>query len=56
MSVTARLDPQAEGTSVKFLGFDLAGKPVGYLLRVKTAAMAQEFADAVKKEAEAVKE
>ena len=55
MSVTASFSPSADNTSVKFVGTDLTGQPMVYTVRVKTAAMANEFVDAVKKEVEAIK-
>jgi hypothetical protein len=50
MAIKADFAPTAEGTQVKFLGFDLTGNPSPYSLRVKTAEMAQAFVEAVKKE------
>ena len=55
MSITDKLEPKAEGKTVKFLGFDLEGKPMGYLLQIKTADAAKDAADAINKEVEAVK-
>jgi len=56
MSITDKLEPRASLKTVKFLGFDLEGKPMGYLLQVKTVDAAKEAAAAIQKEVDAVKQ
>ncbi len=55
MAVSAAFAPTVEKNSIKFLGTDLEGKPMGYTMRVKTAEMASEFMGAVTKEIEEIK-
>ncbi|ORX36801.1 hypothetical protein BD324DRAFT_627208 [Kockovaella imperatae] len=55
MTVSDKFDPSAEGKMIKFVGFDLQGKPTMYALQVKTQESAEEFVDEMKKEVEAIK-
>lgn len=50
MAVQPSFAPTADGKAVKFLGFNLAGEPKAFLLRVKTEEMANTLVDALKKE------
>lgn len=55
MAVTTSLNPTVEGKRVQFLGFDHDGKAASYLLLVKTAELANQVAENIKKEVEEVK-
>lgn len=55
MTISSKFDPSAQGAFVKFLGFDLNGKPGPYSLRVKTASDATNVANKLKAEVEAIK-
>jgi nucleoporin NUP2 len=55
MAMSATFDPSADGSQIKFLGFDLEGKPGPYSLRVKTADVAKDIVQKMKDEVEAIK-
>lgn len=55
MSVNSTFNPSVDGSHVKFLGFDQAGKPVSYALRVKNAQAASDLQKALVKEVEVIK-
>jgi nucleoporin NUP2 len=54
MTISNKFDPSAQGAFVKFLGFDLTGKPGPYSLRVKTASDAANVVKKLKEEVEAI--
>lgn len=55
MAVTERLDPNADKNTIKFLGFDLTGQPMTYLLKMKNPEMVKDFVEAVQKEVSELK-
>ncbi|WVW83771.1 hypothetical protein I302_105792 [Kwoniella bestiolae CBS 10118] len=55
MSVNGSFNPTVDGAHVKFLGFDGDGKPVPYVLRVKSAEVAKKIQEELQKEVEAIK-
>lgn len=55
MTISAQFDPTTQGAHVKFLGFDLNGKPGPYMLRVKTASDATNVVNKLREEVEAIK-
>jgi nucleoporin NUP2 len=55
MAISSNFDPSSEGPQIKFLGFDLEGKPAPYALRVKTADVASGIVKKMKDEVEAIK-
>lgn len=55
MTISASFNPTAVGNVVKFLGFDLTGKPGPYQLKVKTATDATNIVKALTEEVEALK-
>jgi nucleoporin NUP2 len=55
MTISTSFKPTATGNTVKFLGFDLNGKPGPYQLKVKTATDATSVVKALEDEVEALK-
>lgn len=55
MTISTSFNPTQQGNVIKFLGFDLNGKPGPYSMKVKTATDAGNIVDALKEEVEALK-
>ena len=55
MAISKTFNPSVEGSTIRFLGFDLNGKPKTYMLRVKTAQMATDLVEVMRKEVEEIK-
>ena len=55
MTIPTSFKPTVTGNTVKFLGFDLNGKPGPYQLKVKTATDAANIVKALEEEVEALK-
>ena len=55
MTISSSFNPSAVGNYVKFLGFDMNGKPGPYQLKVKTADDATRIVDKMKEEVAAIK-
>jgi hypothetical protein len=53
MALPKTFNPSVEGATIRFLGFDLNGKPRTYMLRVKTGQSATDLVEAMLKEVEA---
>ncbi|KAL0250596.1 hypothetical protein I308_102779 [Cryptococcus tetragattii IND107] len=54
MAVKSTFNPSAEGPYLKFLGFNMDGKPTPYALRVKNAEAANTLLEGLKKEVEEI--
>jgi len=55
MTISTSFKPTSAGNTVKFLGFDLNGKPGPYQLKVKSATDAENVLKALEEEVEALK-
>ena len=55
MTIRPDFSPTVQGPNIRFTGFDLDGKPAAFSLRVKTETLADEFAEVLRKEVEAIK-
>ena len=55
MAISKTFNPRVEGSTIRFLGFDLNGKPKTYMLRVKTAELATDVVVLMRKEVEEIK-
>ncbi|AAW40748.1 hypothetical protein CNA01910 [Cryptococcus deneoformans JEC21] len=56
MAVKSTFNPSVEGPYLKFLGFNMDGKPTPYALRVKNAEAANTLLEGLKKEVEEIKD
>ncbi|WVN88213.1 uncharacterized protein L203_103414 [Cryptococcus depauperatus CBS 7841] len=56
MVLKSTFSPSADGSFLKFLGFNTDGKPTLYALRVKTAQSAEKVKEALAKEVENIKD
>ncbi|KIS01153.1 hypothetical protein L804_01022 [Cryptococcus deuterogattii 2001/935-1] len=54
MAVKSTFNPSVEGPYLKFLGFNMDGKPTPYALRVKNAETANTLLEGLKKEVEEI--
>lgn len=54
MAVKSTFNPSVEGPYLKFLGFNMDGKPTPYALRVKNAEAANTLLEGLKKEVEEI--
>ena len=55
MTISSSFNPSSQGNTIKFLGFDLNGKPGPYMLRVKTPTDANNIVNKLKEEVEGIK-
>lgn len=55
MAFTATFNPSSEGSQIKFMGFDTNGKAGSYTMKVKSAEVASQIVEKLKKEVEEVK-
>lgn len=55
MTISPSFKPSAQGSTIKFLGFDMNGKAGPYTLRVKTTSDATRIVDRLNEEVEAIK-
>lgn len=55
MSLNGSFNMTADGPTVKFMGFDINGKPQNQLMRVKTPEVAIALKDRIMKEVEDIK-
>jgi len=55
MTISTSFNPTTIGNTVKFLGFDLNGKPGPYSLKVKTATDANNIVKTLNEEVAALK-
>lgn len=56
MNLSPSLKVSAEDKTVKFVGFNLEGKPTPYTLRIKSEEMARELVSNIDREIEAMEE